>query len=398
MLYRLRVLREGLTPYQVELDASSLVDARIKAEQQGLTVLKVNATQAIFGLLSVRQKKHAFPLILFCQEFRVLFEAGLSVMDVLQTLMDKENNIYNQQVLQQLATAVQEGKTLSQAMLLCPNAFSGLFVATIGAAETTGDLTEALLRYSLYLENIDLLKKRVISATVYPAIVVTFGLVVLTFLIVYVIPKFSKIYESQIAHVSTSTQLLLNLGKFSQQYGVYLLIGVSALIVAVVTLLMQVDMRKKLYGTVWKLPFLGDKVRIYSLSRFYRTFSMLLKSGIPVMNGLSMAENLLGEGLQANLRQAKKHISEGQHFSHALFISDLTTPVAMRLFNVGEKTGTLDKMMERAASFHEEQMVRWIDRFTKVFEPVLMALIGLLIGGIVLLMYIPIFELASGIQ
>ena len=398
MLYRLRVLREGLSPYQIELDARSLEDAYTKAERQGLTVLKANTTQAIFGLLSARQKNYAFPLILFCQEFRVLFEAGLSVLEVLQTLIDKETNINNQQILQPLATAVQEGKTLSQAMQLSPNAFPGLFVATISAAETTGDLTEALLRYSLYLENIDFLKKRVISATVYPAIVVTIGLVVLTVLIVYVIPKFSKIYETQIAHVSTSTQLLLNLGKFSQQYGVYLLIGASALIVAIVTLLSQVNTRKKLYDTLWKLPILGDKVRIYYLSRFYRTFSMLLKSGIPVMNGLNMAENLLGEGLQANLRQAKKHISEGQHFSHALFISGLTTPVAMRLFNVGEKTGTLDKMMERAASFHEEQMIRWIDRFTKVFEPVLMALIGLLIGGIVLLMYIPIFELASGIQ
>jgi len=107
---------------------------------------------------------------------------------------------------------------------------------------------------------------------------------------------------------------------------------------------------------------------------------------------------LLGAGLKNNLQKAKKLITEGQQFSQALSESELTTPVAMRLFNVGEKTGTLDKMMERAASFHEEEMIRWVDRFTKIFEPTLMALIGILIGGIVLMMYMPIFELASGIQ
>lgn len=398
MQYQLRVLREGLAPYQVELEAGSLEDARIKAEQQGLIVLKVKPQSASLGLPRLGQKTHSFPLMLFCQEFRVLFEAGLSVMDVLQMLIDKETNAATKLTFQQLLVAVQEGKTLSQAMSLHPNAFPSLFAATISAAETTGDLSEALLRYNQYLENVDLLKKRIISASVYPAIVVSFGLIVLAFLIVYVIPKFSKIYETQIAHVSTSTQYLLSLGKFSQQYGFYILLCLAGAMIIFITLITRPEIRAKLYDTLWKLPFFGDKVRIYHLARFYRTFSMLLKSGIPVMNGLNMVENLLGAGLQGNLQQAKKHIAEGQHFSHALFVADLTTPVAKRLFNVGEKTGTLDKMMERAASFHEEQMMRWVDRFTKIFEPALMALIGILIGGIVLMMYIPIFELASGIQ
>ena len=398
MQYQLRVLREGFAPYQVELDASSIDDARSKAELQGLTVLKVKLQATAFGLSRLMQQNQTFPLMLFCQEFRVLFEAGLSVVEVLQTLIDKETNAATRLILQQLLTSVQEGKTLSQAMSLHPNAFPSLFAATISAAETTGDLNEALMRYSQYLENVDLLKKRIISATVYPAIVVSFGLIVLVFLIVYVIPKFSKIYETQIAHVSTSTQFLLNLGKFSQQYGLYIALCFGALVITFITLLTRPEIRAKLYDALWKMPFLGDRVRIYHLARFYRTFSMLLKSGIPVMSGLNMVETLLGAGLQSNLQQAKKHIAEGQHFSHALFSADLTTPVAMRLFNVGEKTGTLDNMMERAASFHEEQMMRWVDRFTKVFEPALMALIGILIGGIVLMMYMPIFELASGIQ
>ena len=398
MQYQLRVLREGQAPYQFELDANSIEDARVKAEQQGLVVLQVKTSVSLIIQQTLNQKNSQFPLILFCQEFRVLFEAGLSVMDVLQTLIDKENNSTIKLTLQQLLVSVQEGKTLSQAMSLNANAFPTLFIATISAAETTGDLPEALLRYSQYLENVDLLKKRIVSASVYPAIVTSFGLLVLAFLVVFVIPKFSKIYATQVTNISTSTKFLLKVGDFSQHYG-YIILGLLvAMIAALIIMISHPEIRAKLYDALWKIPFLGNKVRVYHLARFYRTFSMLLKSGIPVMNGLAMVESLLGAGLKNNIQKAKKLITEGQQFSQALSEAELTTPVAMRLFNVGEKTGTLDKMMERAASFHEEEMIRWVDRFTKIFEPTLMALIGILIGGIVLMMYMPIFELASGIQ
>lgn len=397
MQYQLRVLRQGQAPYQFELEAISIEDARNKAEQQGLVVLQVKSTTSSL-LQKLTKQSTQFPLILFSQEFRVLFEAGLSVMDVLQTLIEKESNPSTKLTLQQLLIAVQEGKTLSQAMSLNVAAFPTLFIATISAAETTGDLAEALLRYSQYLENVDLLKKRIVSASVYPAIVTSFGLLVLAFLVVFVIPKFGKIYATQVANISTSTQFLLQIGEFSQKYGAIILVLVVSLITTLVILISRQEIRAKFYDALWKIPFLGNKVRVYHLSRFYRTFSMLLKSGIPVMNSLAMVESLLGAGLKLNLHQAKKQIAEGKQFSQALFDSELTTPVAMRLFNVGEKTGTLDKMMERAASFHEEEMIRWVDRFTKIFEPTLMAVIGILIGGIVLMMYLPIFELASGIE
>lgn len=396
MRYQLRVLKQGLAPYQKVLNAASLDEARYQAEQQGLTVLQVKPHKASVGFLS--QRTVVFPLVLFCQEFRVLFEAGLSVSEVLDTLIAKETNATTMQVLQALLTAVNEGKTLSQAFSLQAEVFPSLFTATVSAAETTGDLPEALLRYSQYLESVDLLKKRIVSASVYPAIVVGFGLLVLLFLIIYVIPKFSKIYETQVQSISTSTQLLLKIGTFSQHYGVYIMVLFVLVVAFVVSMLTQPNVRAKLYGQLWRIPYLGEKMRIYHLSRFYRTFSMLLKSGIPVLNGLGMVDSLMGAGLTSNLQQAKKYIAEGQSFSQALDAAHLTTPVALRLFNVGEKTGTLDQMMERTASFHEEEMLRWVDRFTKVFEPTLMACIGVLIGGIVLMMYMPIFELASGIE
>ncbi len=393
MYYILRVIRDGSPPLQIELDASSEPDARQRAEKQGYTVLRVGSHTNKFKLGA----EH-FPLVLFCQELRVLLEAGLPLSDTLDTLIEKETRAETRDTIAKLLSAVREGRQLSDAMSNLPSAFPALFVATIRAAETTGNLPEALTRYALYIEQIDILKKRIVSASIYPSLVLAFGFLVLVFLMGYVVPRFSKIYESRVNHLSFTTELLLKAGKFSQTYGFYVLLILVALVLVFFSLIARPEIRAKLLDVFWRLPYLGEKVRIYHLSRLYRTFSMLLKSGIPVVTGLGMVNSLLGNSLQGNLTKAKRLISEGQPFSEAFSACGLTTPVALRLFRVGERTGKLESMMERAATFHEEQMLRWVDAFTKLFEPLLMAVIGVVIGGIVLLMYLPIFELASGLQ
>lgn len=392
MQYQLRVLQHGKPPIKIKMEATNTLDAKQQAEEKGYKVLSVKRP---YNNLFKRQSK--FPLTLFCQEFRVLMNAGLSINDVLETLIEKESNSNNKNALLQLLGQINEGQTLSAAMARNTAAFPSLLVATIRAAETTGNLPEALARYSHYLENIDLLKKRLISASVYPAIVLGFGILVLLFLLAFVIPKFTTIYETQVKSVSLSTQFLLSLGNFSETYGIYLLAGFILLILGIAYGIVKPEYREKLTELLWKTPYLGTRFRIYLLSRFYRTFSMLIKSGIPVVTGLEMVQNLLGSGLQKNLNMAKNLVKEGKPISEALAKSELTTPVAARLLKVGEKTGSLSLMMEQAAEFHEEEMARWIDHFTKIFEPTLMAIIGILIGGIVLMMYLPIFQLASGL-
>jgi general secretion pathway protein F len=393
MQFQLRVMREGSSPIKIELDATTEKDACITATRQGYTVLKIIARKKGFSIGG----EH-FPLVLFCQELRVLLEAGLPLSEALVTLIEKESRIETRASLASLLDAVQEGRSLSDAMASLPIAFPPLFIATVRASETTGNLPEALIRYSLYLEQIDVLKKRIVSASIYPALVLSFGMLVLIFLMGYVVPRFSRIYESHISHISYTTKLLLKAGKFSQDYGLVLLSLLIVIVVFITSLIRRPEIQTRLLDALWRLPYFGEKVRIYHLSRLYRTFSMLLKSGITVVNGLGMVNNLLGSSLQGNLSKAKRMISEGKQFSEAFSASSLTTPVALRLFRVGEKTGRIEIMMERAATFHEEQMIRWVDAFTKLFEPLLMAVIGLVIGGIVLLMYIPIFELASGIE
>ena len=391
MQFQLRVMRPDASPEVISLDAASDGDARHLAEQQGFTVLRIRQK----GLS--RRKSH-FPLLLFCQELQVLLEAGLTLTESLETLAQKEMNTDNRATLLQVVASIHNGRQFSDALSAMPECFPGLFVASVKACETTGNLPEGLQRFSLYLEQIDVLRKKIISASIYPSVVLAFGGLVLLFLLGYVVPRFSQIYESRGTDLSFSSEVLLNIGRTVENHGVLILAILVMVVMAITATLMQPVVRARIGNMVTRLPHIGERVRIYHLSRFYRTFSMLLRSGIPVVSALTMVNELLGQTLQHNFTTAKQLISEGKPFAQTMTACGLTTPVASQLFRVGEKSGRLDVMMERAASFHEQEMLRWVDAFTKLFEPILMVAIGLVIGLIVLLMYLPIFELASGIQ
>ncbi len=394
MQFQLKVIRAGLAPASMRLEAASDVEARRIVEQQGYTVLRVR----LRGMGALQNRTSKFPLLFFCQELRVLLEAGLTLPESIATLAQKENRPEARGTLDSLSLSLSEGRPLSDALAEMPQHFPGLFVASVRACETTGNLPEGLLRYSLYLEQVDVLRKRIISASIYPALVLTFGLLVLAFLLGFVVPRFSRIYEGRDMHLSTASELLLWSGQLVEQHGLLILLLGAAGIAAIIFALMRPSVRASIGMALIRLPQVGARFRMYHLSRLYRTLGMLLHSGMPVVSTLGMVNELLGHTLQSHVTLARRLVSEGRLFSEAMDESELATPVALQLFRVGEKSGRLEVMMERAASFHEEEMLRWVDAFTKLFEPLLMAAIGVVIGLIVLMMYLPIFELASGLQ
>ena len=158
------------------------------------------------------------------------------------------------------------------------------------------------------------------------------------------------------------------------------------------------SVREAMLSRLWRIPAVGERMHIYQLARFYRTLAMLLKGGIPAVSALDMVSGLLQPSLRGKLMLASNNIREGQTISQAMEANELTTPVALSMLRVGEKSGNMGEMMERIAAFHDEEMARWVDWFTKLFEPLLMATMGIVIGVIVVLMYMPIFDLAGGIQ
>ena len=223
------------------------------------------------------------------------------------------------------------------------------------------------------------------------------GLVVL-FLMAYVVPKFSKVYEGMGGDLPWLSQLLLNWGQLLQTHGLAVLVVFGMLMLVAGYGFSRQAVREWLMLKLWRLPGVGERMHVYQLARFYRTLGMLLKGGIPIVPALDMVSGLLQPLLRGRLNLATQGIREGRTISQAMEEQALTTPVASRMLRVGERTGEMGEMMERIASFYDEEMARWVEWFTRLFEPILMALIGVVIGGIVVLMYLPIFELAGSIQ
>lgn len=396
MRYEVKVFRELDGVMALALDAASPEDARAQARQLGYAVLTVRQTHALTQLFSRRRER--FPLALFSQQLLALLEAGLALVEALETLAEKEAQGPLRKTLQQLLGYLYEGHTLSYAMQQVPEVFPELYVATVRASEKSGDLPESLRRYTAYSAQLDVVKKKLISASIYPALLIVVGGLVLLFLLTFVLPRFSHIYEDQNANLSLLSRLFLNWGQLFEVYGGTLVIGLALLLAGFGFWLVQPDTRRWIGEQLWKIPAVGQRMRIYQLSRFYRTLGILLRGGIPLVTALEMVSGLLPPHLRAPLKVASRRISEGVSMSQALEEQHLVTPVSLRLIRVGERTGRMDDMMERIAGFYDDEISRWVDVFSKLFEPLLMAFIGLLIGAVVIMMYLPIFELAGSLQ
>jgi general secretion pathway protein F len=191
---------------------------------------------------------------------------------------------------------------------------------------------------------------------------------------------------------------LIQWGKFLGSNGLLVLGGTALGVGLLVYALTRPASKQWLIRKLWQVPAIGERMHLYQLARFYRSLGMLLRGGMPIVMALQMVSNLLQHSMRGQLALATDGIREGWSISRAMESHALTTPVALRMLRVGERTGRMGEMMERIASFHEEETARWVERFTKLFEPLLMVFMGLVIGGIVVLMYFPIFELAESIQ
>jgi general secretion pathway protein F len=218
------------------------------------------------------------------------------------------------------------------------------------------------------------------------------------FLLFYVVPRFGKIYEERTAELPFFSQVLIGWGQFVEGYALVAIGILFAIPVGIVLFLKSKQARAAFGDFLWRVPAIGERLKVYQLARLYRTTGMLLRGGTPLVAALGMSADLLHPVLRARLAAASRAISEGHSVSESFDANGLATPVAMRMLVVGESSGNMGEMMDRAAGFHDEELARWVDWFTRMFEPLLMALIGLVIGAIVILMYMPIFELAGNLR
>lgn len=396
MKFSVKALRGAGDVVRLTVEAGDLAEARLAAAGRGLRVISIKASNPV--ALRWTPSRTGFALELFSQELVSLLDAGLALVEAVDLLAEKEQGRGAGAVLAELRADLRVGLSLSDAMARQGRVFPPLFVATARAAERTGDLREAIARFTAYHAQLDGVRRKVVAASVYPLTLATVGLLVTAFMLLYVVPKFSRIYEEVGGSLPWMTRWLIGWGQVIEEHALLAFAGTAAALGVLAFVITRSSVRRRIGLQLWKVPAVGSRLRVYELARFYRTLGMLLKSGITLPTALDMAGGLLSPLLRQGLEIAARQIRQGQPVSRAFEEQGLTTPVSLRLLAVGERSGRMPHMVERIALFYEDDLARWIDWFTRLFEPVLMMFIGALVGLIVVLLYLPIFELAESVK
>jgi general secretion pathway protein F len=368
--------------------------ARGKAAEQGYTVLSLREARLRW------RRRSRFKVHLFGQELLALIDAGMGLIEGIAILADKARDPEARQVLQRILHLLHEGQTLSGALAGAPDQFPILFVATIKASEQTGNLAQALQRYLDYQQQLNAIRDKVVSASIYPALLLAVGALVILFLLAYVVPRFGRVYANLGQDdIPMLSRLLMEWGQVVTAHGGVLLACLAGLGGGAAYLLTRPRWKASLQRLLWRLPHLGQQIRTYQLARFTRTVAMLINGGVPLVSALDMTDTLLRQpALRSGLDAARADIRAGGALAESFRVHGLATDVGVRLLVVGERGGNLGQTMEKIAAFYDADIAREVDWFAKLFEPVLMTLMGGLIGAIVILMYLPIFDLAGNIK
>lgn len=346
--------------------------------------------------IGVKHNPKQFDTLSFSQDFATLLEAGVSVKEALAALTAREPSRARRQVLEELSQAIVEGQSLSSAMRRS-STFPPLLIATLAAGEQTGDLATGLSRFAHHQRGLRAVRDRVISACVYPMLLLVVGSAVVSLLLTIVVPKFASLLDGAGADLPLMSRVLMQWGRYADAHPsapALLLLCSFAAIAAVVIQLRNSATRSRILERV---PFVKAVLREFQHLQLYRTSATLTARGITIHKALALGIDLLGSKDRPRLRTALDLMRTGAPISVAMATSGLSDIAATSMLSVAERTGSMPEMLDRIADFYEQTLQRNIDVVSRLVEPVLMIVFGLLIGGIVILMYLPIFDLASHI-
>jgi general secretion pathway protein F len=397
--FRVVAVASGGTVRSIEVTARTEHEAAQRVELDGSRVLSCRAVNASRGFEAAFQSRRSrLDVGLFTEELAALLHAGLGIVDAVCTLAEKEKHEAARQAIERIAVDLEQGQPLSKALANQPAAFPALLIAAVAASEQTGNLVPALQRYSAHLETLHTLRGKVVGAAIYPALLLAIGALVVLFLLGVVVPRFAQLLEGAHRELPLASSLLLAWGKAVAAHSavfVTLLVVVGGALATVVTRAARGGWRIAGLQRVWVI---GPLARKFRHAQFYRTSAMLVEGGVTALRAFAMSRSLLTTEDQRRLDVATSAIAAGQRIGPALAAATIADPVALRMLEVAQRTGRLPAALARIADFHEAQLARAVAMASRLIEPALMVLIGLVIGAIVVLMYLPIFDLASSLQ
>lgn len=335
-------------------------------------------------------------VMLFTRQLSTMIDAGLPIVQGLDVLAQQSQNKTFAKVLRQIKQDVEGGETFAESLKKHPKIFDELYTNMVVAGEVGGILDIILTRLAAYMEKAVKLKAKIKGAMIYPASIVTVAVIVTAILLIYVIPIFADMFASFGKALPLPTQIAVNLSYMTVAYLQYIIAAVIALIVGLRMISRTKKGRFVLDGILLKLPIFGDLFRKTAVARFTRTLGTLLSSGVTILDALLITGKTAGNKVvEKAILGARQSITEGKTLTAPLMASQIFPPMVCQMINVGETTGTLDAMLAKIADFYDEEIDTAVANLTALMEPLVIVFLGVVIGGLVISMYLPIFQLGS---
>jgi type IV pilus assembly protein PilC len=335
-------------------------------------------------------------LVVFTRQLATMIDAGIAIVQSLQALAEQTPNKVMRDVIRDVCSRVESGESFSEALARHPKAFNRLYISMVGAGEKGGLLAEILSRLATYLENTERLRKKVKTALMYPTVVTVVAIVITVFLLVRVIPTFKEVYTGFGAKLPAPTEFMIGVSEIVQHYLLYLIVGAGAGVWGWLYFIKTKQGREFWDKHRIKLPIFGVIAHKICLARFTRTLASLIRSGVPILEVLQIVSATVGNVvMEKAIKTAATDIERGEGISAALSKNPVFPSMIIRMMSAGEQTGNIDTMLERVANFLDEEIEATLSGLMSLIEPLLIVFLGVVIGGMVICMFLPIFNLAN---
>ena len=368
--------------------------------KRGLVIVSVKEAAARLKISGIsfgnRKKVKTDDLVVFSRQLATMVDAGIPLVGALDILGDQIENKSFGDIIMKLRNDVETGSSLSDAISKHKKVFSALFVNMVKAGESSGMLDEILDRLAQYLEKTSNLQKKIKSALIYPAVVSAMALGITLLLLLKVIPVFKNIFSGFGAELPKPTMILISISDALQKYFPAIFL-IAIVVVLMVTRYVKTDKGRLKYDSLLlKMPIFGVLFTKVAISKFTRTFSTLIKSGVPILNSLEIVGKTSGNrAVEVAVEMVRNNVREGESIAEPLARSKIFPSMVVRMVSVGEQSGELEKMLSKIADFYDEQVDAAVSGLTSLIEPLIIAFLGIVIGTIVICMFLPIFKLTS---
>ncbi len=376
-----------------ELSKSKVIDI---LHSKNLVIISISDVKKKLFDFKFAQSVTPEEIVIFCRQLTTLIDSGVSLVQSVEILNEQTKNQKLREILSRVLTDVREGNAFHASLAKFPAVFSSFVLSMIKAGEASGNLPEILDRVSTYLEESLSLQRKVKSSLTYPAVVICMAIAITTFLIVKVIPTFKGIFDSLGGTLPLPTQMLLSLSDFLSRF-IFLFLGILVAAGIAFKRYLRTDRGKKQFDfLILKLPIIGDLLRKVAIAQFCRTFSTLVRSGVPILNTLDIVGATSGNKIiEAAVLTAKKSVQEGEPLSEPLARTNIFPIMVTRMIAIGEKTGKLQEMLSRIADFYTDEVNTAVEGLTSIIEPLIIGILGVVIGGIVIALFLPILKITE---